>query len=111
MRPVYNGKYHNTTLIAVLFTVLLGLKHRVKLCTTLIYLVCSVRTNLPAGKPRPYLVNFYSILSNHLNMLKPVLWGALLVATSLLNTYKVLSKSDKNKPSYEQNTICPYFDP
>ena len=32
-------------------------------------------------------------------MLKTVLWGALLVATSLLNTYKVLSKSDKNWPS------------
>ena len=29
---------------------------------------------------------FGSILSNHLNMLKTVLWGALLVATSLLNT-------------------------
>ena len=42
-------------------------------------------------------------------MLKTVLWGALLVATSLLNTYKVLSKSDKNWPSYEQNTICPYL--
>ena len=40
---------------------------------------------------------FGSILSNHLNnnMLKTVLWGALLVATSFLNTYKVLSKYDK----------------
>ena len=28
-----------------------------------------------------------SILPNHLNMLKTVLWGALLVASSLLNTY------------------------
>ena len=35
---------------------------------------------------------FGSILPNHLNMLKTVLWGPLLVATSLLN--KVLSKSD-----------------
>ena len=42
-------------------------------------------------------------------MIKTVLWGALLVATSLLNTYKVLSKSDINCPSYEQNSICPYF--
>ena len=47
-----------------------------------------------------------SILPNHLYMLKIVLWGALLVATSLLNTY---TKSDKNWPSYEQNTICPYL--
>ena len=39
---------------------------------------------VPAGQPRPYLVIF---LPNHLNMLKTVLWGALLVATSLLNTY------------------------
>ena len=36
------------------------------------------------------------ILPNHLNMLRTMLWGALLVATSLL--------------SYEQNTICPYLD-
>ena len=42
---------------------------------------------VPAGQPRPYLVNFGSILPNHLNVLKTVLWGALLVATSLLNTY------------------------
>ena len=39
---------------------------------------------------------FGSILPNHLNMLKTVLWGALLVATSLLNTYikigRVMSK-------------------
>ena len=51
---------------------------------------------------------FTSILPNHLNMLKTVLWGALLVATSLMNTYKVLSKSDKNWPSYEKNTIILY---
>ena len=30
---------------------------------------------------------FGSILPNHLNMLKTVLWGALLVANSFLNTY------------------------
>ena len=59
---------------------------------------------VPAGQPRPYFVNFWLNLPNHLNMLKTVLWGALLVATSPLNTYKVLSKSDKNWPSYEQNT-------
>ena len=36
-----------------------------------------------------------------------MLWGALLVATNLLNTcIKVLSKLDKNLLSYEQNTIC-----
>ena len=33
---------------------------------------------VPAGQPRPYSVNFASILPNHLNMLKTVLWGALL---------------------------------
>ena len=38
---------------------------------------------VPAEQPRPYLVIFCPILPNHLNML----WGALLVATSLLNTY------------------------
>ena len=48
---------------------------------------------------------FGFILPNHLNML----WSALLVATSLLNTEKVLSESDKNWLSYEQNTICPYL--
>ena len=51
---------------------------------------------------------FDSILPNHLNMLKTMLWGALLVSTSLLNT-KFLSKSDKNWTSYKQNTICQYF--
>ena len=40
---------------------------------------------VPAGQPRPYLVNFDPILPNHLNILKTMLWGALLVATSLLN--------------------------
>ena len=29
---------------------------------------------VPAGQPRPYLVNFGSIFPNHLNMLKTVLW-------------------------------------
>ena len=43
---------------------------------------------VPAGQPRPYLVKlFRSILPNHLNMLKTVLWGAQLVGTSLLKTY------------------------
>ena len=36
-----------------------------------------------AGQPRPYLVNF---LPNHLIMLTTIFWGALLVATNLLNT-------------------------
>ena len=36
-------------------------------------------------------------------------FGAILVATSLLNINKVLSKSYKNWPSYEQNTVCPYL--
>ena len=35
--------------------------------------------SVPAGQPRPYLVNFRSFLPNHLNMLKTMLWGALLV--------------------------------
>ena len=53
---------------------------------------------------------FGLVLPKHLNMLKTMLWGALLVATSLLNTcIKVLSKLDKNWLSYEQNTICPYL--
>ena len=43
-------------------------------------------------------------------MLKTMLWGALIVATSLLNTHKGLSKLNKNWLSYEQNTICPYLD-
>ena len=39
-------------------------------------------------------------------MLKTMLWGALIVATSLLNTcIYVLSKLDKNWPSYEQKII------
>ena len=33
---------------------------------------------VPAGQPRPHLVNFGSILPNHLNIPKTVLWGALL---------------------------------
>ena len=54
---------------------------------------------------------FGSILPNHLNMIKTVRWGDILVlvGTNLLNTFKVLSKSDKNWPIYEQNTICPYL--
>ena len=48
---------------------------------------------------------FGPILPNHLNMLKTMLWGALLEAISLLNTYKVLSKSGEYWPSYELNTI------
>ena len=65
---------------------------------------------VPAGQ-RPYLVNFGSIFPNHLIMIKTMLWGALLVATSLLNTFIKLfftffiSKLDKNWLSYEQNTI------
>ena len=44
-------------------------------------------------------------------MLKTMIWGALFVATSLLNIYKLLLKLDKNwQKSYEQNTICPYLD-
>ena len=40
-----------------------------------------------------------------------MLWGALLVATNLMNTcIQVLSKLDKNWLSYEQNTISPYLD-
>ena len=42
------------------------------------------RPPLPAGQPRPY---FGSILPNHLDMLKTMLWGALLVVYSLLDTY------------------------
>ena len=50
------------------------------------------------------------ILPNDFNMLKTMIWGALLVATSLLNTYiNFLLKLDKNWLSYEQNTICPYL--
>ena len=41
-------------------------------------------TPVPAGQPRPYLVNLRPN-SNHLNMLKTMLWGALLVANSLLD--------------------------
>ena len=50
---------------------------------------------------------FGSILPNHLNMLKTMLWGALLVATSalLVATNNFLSKLDTNWLSYEQNII------
>ena len=52
---------------------------------------------------------FGSIFTNHLDMLKTMLWGALLVATSLLNTIKKFlknqSKLDKNWLSNEQNNI------
>ena len=66
---------------------------------------------MPAGQPRPYLVNLWPNFANDLNMLKTMIWGALLVATSLLNTYiNFLLKLDKNWLSYEQNTICPYLD-
>ena len=47
------------------------------------------------------------ILLNHIHMLKIMLWGALPVATSRLNT--VLSKLDTNWQGYEQYTICPYL--
>ena len=40
---------------------------------------------MPAGQPRLYLVNFWLNFAKSLNMLKIMLWGALLVATSLLN--------------------------
>ena len=57
-----------------------------------------------AGQPRPYLVNLW------LNFAKSPLHAqkqCFRVATEHIN--KVLSKSDKNWPSYEQNTICPYL--
>ena len=61
-------------------------------------------TPVPAGQPRPYLVNSWPNLPNHLNTIETMLWGALLVATSLLNTrIQVLSKLD------EKNTICTYL--
>ena len=41
---------------------------------------------VPARQPRPYLVNFSPILPNHLNVLKTIIWGALLVAANLLYT-------------------------
>ena len=41
---------------------------------------------VPAGQPRPYVANFGSILPNHLNMLKTMPWGVLLVVNNLLNT-------------------------
>ena len=43
-------------------------------------------------------------------MIKTMIWGALLVATNLLNTCIEISlKLDKHWLSYEQNTICPYL--
>ena len=60
---------------------------------------------LDSGCPQDSHVHIWSILGpilpNHLNMYKTMLWSALLVATSLLNTYKVLSKLDKNWLSYK----------
>ena len=50
---------------------------------------------------------FSPILPDHLNMLKTMLWGALLVTTNLLNTciyfYSILSKLDEKWVSYEKN--------
>ena len=46
----------------------------------------------PQDSPALIWSIFGSILPNHLNMIKTVLEGALLVATSLLNTYKVFIK-------------------
>ena len=43
-------------------------------------------TELLKGCPQDSHALVWSILPNHLNMLKTMLWGALLVATSLLNT-------------------------
>ena len=60
---------------------------------------------VPAGQPRPYLVNFWLNFVKSPQHAQNSALGALLVATNLLNTYKVLSKSDKNWPSSEQNTI------
>ena len=53
---------------------------------------------------------FGPIYPNDLYMLKTMIWGALLVATNLLNTcISISSKFDKNWLSYEQITICPYL--
>ena len=41
---------------------------------------------VPAGQPRPYWSICGPILPNDLNMIKTMIWGALLVATSLLST-------------------------
>ena len=44
---------------------------------------------------------FGSILPNYLNMLKTMLWGALLVATSLLNTYIKFHQNAMSKILYD----------
>ena len=69
----------------------------------------SVRSPCPRGSHAHIWSICGPIFPNDLNMLKTMIWGALLVATSLLNTYKFLLKLDKNWLSYEQNTICPYL--
>ena len=67
-----------------------------------------------SGCPRDSHDHIWSIvgpiLPNHLNVLKTMLWGALLVATYLLNKFTaVSSKLNRNWLSYEQNNICPYL--
>ena len=58
------------------------------------------------GTATPIFGKFWPNFPYHLNMIKTMLWGALLVATNLLNTcLKVLSKLDKNWLSYEKNII------
>ena len=58
------------------------------------------------GQLRPYLVQFCSIMPNHQNMPKTKAFGALLVATSPLNTY---IKFNLNCTKIESKTICPYL--
>ena len=43
---------------------------------------------VPAGQPRPYLVNFWLNFAKSPSHAQNSALGALLVATSLLNTYK-----------------------
>ena len=45
------------------------------------------RQTVPVGQPRPYLVQIRPNLAKYPDMPKTMLWDALLVATSLLNTY------------------------
>ena len=51
---------------------------------------------MPAGQPRPYLVNLWPNFAKSPQHAQNHALGALLVATNLLNWL-----------SYEKNTICP----
>ena len=65
---------------------------------------------VPAGQPRPYLVNSWlNFAKSPEHAQNNALGCSTCSYKSPEHIYKVLSKSDTNWPSYEQNTICRYL--